>query len=199
MLVEKRMRKNPETIQPEDYLASGLVKMHKGGFRRLPVVQDGKLIGIITDRDLREHAGLLERTRVSAAMTKDLLTVTPRATLEQAAKLMLSHKISGLPVTDAGKLVGIITTSDILQAFLDILGASEEGSSRIDFLLEESHDLALASKTITDEGGEILGVGTYKEKWEESRVCYLHLRATDPNRLADVLKEKGYTVLGVHV
>jgi acetoin utilization protein AcuB len=173
--------------------------MHKGGFRRLPVVQDGKLIGIITDRDLREHAGLLERTRVSAAMTKDLLTVTPRATLEQAAKLMLSHKISGLPVTDAGKLVGIITTSDILQAFLDILGASEEGSSRIDFLLEEGHDLSLASKTIAEEGGEVLGVGTYKEKWEESRVCYLHLRATDPNRLADVLKEKGYTLLGVHV
>ena len=173
--------------------------MHKGGFRRLPVVKDGKLIGIITDRDLREHAGLLERTRVSAAMTKDLMTVTPRTTLEQAAKLMLSHKISGFPVTDAGKLVGIITTSDILQAFLDLMGASEEGSSRIDFVLEQGHDLALASKTIADEGGEVLGVGTYREKWEESRVCYLHLRATDPNRLADVLKEKGYTVLGVHV
>jgi acetoin utilization protein AcuB len=199
MLVEKRMRKNPETIAPEDYLASALVKMHKGGFRRLPVVKDGKLIGIITDRDLREHAGLLERTRVSTAMTKDLMTVTLRTTLEQAAKLMLSHKISGLPVTDAGILVGIITTSDILQAFLDVMGASEEGSSRIDFLLEEGHDLSLASKTIAEEGGEVLGVGTYREKWEESRVCYLHLRATDPNRLADVLKEKGYTVLGVHV
>lgn len=199
MLVENRMRKNPETITPEDYLAGALVKMHKGGFRRLPVIKDGKLIGIITDRDLREHAGLLERTKTSAAMTKDLMTVTPRTTLEQAAKLMLSHKISGLPVTDAGKLVGIITTSDILQAFLDVMGASEEGSSRIDFLLEQGHDLALASKTIAEEGGEILGVGTYRERWDESRVCYLHLRATDPNRLADVLKQKGYTVLGVHV
>jgi acetoin utilization protein AcuB len=194
MLVEKRMRKNPETITPEDYLASAQAKMQQGGFRRLPVVKDGKLIGIITDRDLRKHAGLLERTRVSAAMTKDLMTVTPRTTLEQAAKLMLSHKISGLPVTDAGKLVGIITTSDILQAFLDVMGASEEGSSRIDSLLEQGHDLALASKTIAEEGGEVLGVGTYREKWDESRVCYLHLRATDPNRLADVLKEKGYKV-----
>jgi acetoin utilization protein AcuB len=199
MLVEKRMRKNPETITPEDYLASALVKMHKGGFRRLPVVDDGKLIGIITDRDLREHAGLLERTKTGAAMTKDLLTVTPRATLEQAAKLMLSHKISGLPVTDRGELVGIITTSDILQAFLDVLGASEEGSSCIDFLLEEGHDLALAAKTIAEEGGEILGLGTYREKWEQDRVCYLHVRGREPNRLTDVLKEKGYTVLGVHV
>lgn len=199
MLVEKRMKKNPETITPEDYLGSALVKMHKGGFRRLPVVKGEKLVGIITDRDLREHAGLLERTKTSAAMTHDLMTVTPRTTLEQAAKLMLSHKISGLPVTDAGRLVGIITTSDILQAFLDVMGASEEGSSRIDFVLEQSHDLALASKTIAEEGGEVLGVGTYKENWDESRVCYLHVRATDPNHLADVLKEKGYTVLGVHM
>jgi acetoin utilization protein AcuB len=131
-------------------------------------------------------------------MTKDLLTVTPRATLEQAAKLMLSHKISGLPVTDAGQLVGIITTSDILQAFLDVMGASEKGSSRIDFMLDEKHDLALASQTIAEEGGEVLGVGTHKDKWEENRVCYLHLLAAEPERFADALRSKGYTVLGVH-
>jgi acetoin utilization protein AcuB len=75
MLVQNRMTKNPETISPDEFLASGLVKMRKGGFRRLPVVQDAKLIGTITDRDLREHAGLLERTKISSAMTKDLLTV----------------------------------------------------------------------------------------------------------------------------
>lgn len=199
MLVQNRMTKNPETISPDEFLASGLVKMHKGGFRRLPVVQDGKLIGIITDRDLREHAGLLERTKISSAMTKDLLTVTPRVTLEQAAKLMLSHKISGLPVTDAGKLVGMITTTDILQAFLDMLGASEEGSFRIDLLLQEGHDLALAANTIAEEGGEVTGVGIHRESWDASRVCYLHARSADPGRLADALKAKGYTVLGVHV
>ena len=198
MLVQNRMTTNPDTISPDEFLTSGLVKMHKGRFRRLPVVQDDKLIGIITDRDFREHAGLLERTKISSAMTKDLMTVTPRATLEQATKLMLSHKISGLPVTDGGKLVGIITSSDILQAFLDMLGASEEGSFRIDFVLDEKHDLALASQTIAELGGEVLGVGTHKDKWEESRVCYLHLRTADPGRLADTLETKGYTVLGVY-
>ena len=147
---------------------------------------------------VKEHAGLLERTKVSSAMTKDLMTVTPRATVEQATKLMLSHKISGLPVTDAGNLVGIITSSDILQAFLEMLGASEEGSFRIDFVLDEKHDLVLASQTIAERGGEVLGVGTHKDKWEENRVCYLHLRATDPGRFADALEAKGYTVLGVY-
>jgi acetoin utilization protein AcuB len=112
---------------------------------------------------------------------------------------MLSHKISGLPVTDAGKLVGMITTTDILQAFLDMLGASEEGSFRIDLLLQEGHDLALAANTIAEEGGEVTGVGIHRESWDASRVCYLHARSADPDRLADALKAKGYTVLGVHV
>ena len=131
-------------------------------------------------------------------MTKDLMTVTPRATVEQATKLMLSHKISGLPVTDAGNLVGIITSSDILQAFLDMLGASEEGSFRVDFVLNEKHDLAQAIETIAERGGEVLGVGTHKDKWEDSRVCYLHLRGTDPGKFAVALETKGYTVLGVY-
>jgi acetoin utilization protein AcuB len=198
MLVQNRMTNNPETISPDEFLTSGLGKMQKGGFRRLPVVKDDKLIGIITDRDLRGHAGLLERTKVSSAMTKDPMTVTPRATLEQATKLMLRHKISGLPVSDAGKLVGIITSSDMLQAFLDMLGASEEGAFRIDFVLDEKHDLVLASQTVTERGGEVLGVGTHKDKWEENRACYLHLRASDPGRFADALEAKGYTVLGVY-
>jgi acetoin utilization protein AcuB len=198
MLVEKEMSRNPETITPEAYLEEALRKMHKGGFRRLPVLEAGKLVGIITDRDLREHARLLKRTKTRSVMTKDLLTVTPRATLEQAAKLMLSHRISGLPVTDAGHLVGIITTSDILRAFLQVMGASEEGSYRIDLILDKDHDLALLSKTIAEHGGEVLGVGTHKESWEESRVGYLHLRGPDSARLADALKIQGYTVLGVH-
>ena len=117
MLVQNRMTKDPETISPDEFLAPGLVKMHTGGFRRLPVVQDGKLIGIITDRDLREHAQMLERTKTRSVMTKDLLTVTPRATLEQAAKLMLSHKISGLPVTDAGNWSGLLRPVTFCRLF----------------------------------------------------------------------------------
>jgi acetoin utilization protein AcuB len=60
MWVQNRTTKNPETISPDECLAGGLVKMHKGRFRRLPVIQGDKLIGIIADRDRREHAGLLE-------------------------------------------------------------------------------------------------------------------------------------------
>ncbi len=198
MLVSKRMKKTVVTVGPEDHLATVQKKMREGGFRRTPVVENGRLVGIVTDRDIRQHFGFLEKTKVNVAMSEKLVTVAPQTTLEEAALLLLKHKIGGLPVVEDGQLVGIITTSDILQAFLDVMGASEEGTFRIDLLLEgDGHDLSSASQIIATKGGEILGVGTYREKWEESPVFYLRLRAAEPNQVASVLKEEGYEVLGV--
>ena len=146
MLVEKQMTKNPVTVTSQDCLATAQKKMHEGHFRRLPVVEDGQLLGIVTDRDIREHKGFLEQTKVNVAMTEKLVTVTPETNLEEAAKPLLKHKIGGLPVLEKGMLVGIITTSDILQAFLGIIGASEEGTARIDLTLGGGgNDLASAS------------------------------------------------------
>jgi acetoin utilization protein AcuB len=132
MIVGRHMSKNPIVIGPDDYLSTAREKMNSAGFRRLPVVKDGKLIAIVTDRDLRQHAGFLEKTKVNAAMTETLVTVSPNDTVEKAAQLMLKHKIGGLPVVDEDKLVGIITVSDLLQTFLDVMGASDEHTARID-------------------------------------------------------------------
>jgi acetoin utilization protein AcuB len=199
MLVGKRMSKDPVTVTAEDLLIQARLKMQRGGFRRLPVVSDGQLGGIITDRDTREHAGYLDRTEVKAAMSRKPVTVTPATTLETAAQILLKRKIGGLPVMENGRLVGMITTSDVLQAFLDVMGASEETSRRIDFVLrEEGGGVAEASKIVAREGGEVLGVGTYRGKWGDTPVCYLRLRSGDANAIAKLLKEKGFEVLGVH-
>lgn len=199
MFVSQRMKTKPVTVTSEDYLAEAQEKMQAGSFRHLPVVEDGKLIGILTDRDLRQHVGQLQRTKVNAAMTENVVTVGPHATLEEAAKLLLQHKFNGLPVvTENGQLAGMITTSDILNAFLDSMGALEEGTFRIDLLIEgKERTLAGASETIARDGGEILGMGTYQEQWGGSTACYLRLRGGDPQRLADALKKDGYKVLGV--
>jgi acetoin utilization protein AcuB len=172
--------------------------MEKGNFRRLPVVSDGQLVGIITDRDVRQHVGLLDRTDVKTAMSKKPVTVTPGTTVEASAQILLKEKIGGLPVIEKNRLVGMITTSDILEAFLDVLGASEETSTRIDFVLGEGRGLAEASTIISQEGGEVLGVGTYRGKWGETPVCYLRLRSGDPEAIAKHLKDRGFDVLGVH-
>ncbi|MBI2998064.1 MAG: CBS domain-containing protein [Deltaproteobacteria bacterium] len=200
MLVGKRMSRNPVTVNTLDNLSTAKAKMRAGNFRRLPILEEGKLVGIVTEGDIREHVGNLERTEVKSCMTEGLLTVTPQTTLEEAATLLLNHKIGGLPVLEEGRLVGIITTSDVLQAFLDVMGASEPGTARIDLLLEgEETGLADASKTIVEEGGEILGVGTYRERWGESPVCYLRVRASDLEAVTRGLRKRGYNILGLHV
>jgi len=199
MLVSKRMTKDPITVTPEDLLIQARLKMQKGGFRRLPVISDGQLVGIITDRDIREHVGLLDRTEVKAAMSQKPITVIPATTVEAAAQVLLKQKIGGLPVLEKNRLIGMITTSDILQAFLDVMGASEVTSTRIDFVLQDKGGgLAEASRIISKEGGEVLGIGTYRGKWGETPVCYLRFRSGDADAIAKLLKERGFDVLGVH-
>lgn len=199
MLVGNHMKKKPVTVTPGEFLSQAREKMLQGAFRRVPVVSEGRLVGIVTDRDLRQHVGYLERTKINAVMTEQPRTVTPTTTLEEAASLLLKHKIGALPVIQEGQLVGIITTSDILQAFLDVMGASEENSIRIDFVLEgEEHGFAEASQIVSKEGGEILGVGTYRGQWADRPVCYLRLQSGDAQRIAGVLRDRGFNVLGVH-
>ena len=199
MLVSNRMTKDPITVTPDDFLINAKEKMEYGKFHRLPVMSDGRLVGIITDRDLRAHVGYLAKTKVNGAMTEKTLTVKPSATLEEAARLFLKHQIGGLPVLENGHLVGIITTSDVMKAFLDAMGASEPASARIDFILEgEEHGLMEASRIVARESSVISGVGTYREKFGENPVCYLRILGGDTERLAKALRAAGFDILGVH-
>jgi CBS domain-containing protein len=125
MEIANWMSRSPTCVRPDDNLAAAKKLMDAGRFRRLPVVESDKLIGIITERDLRQHWGYLDSTKVNAAMTPDPLTVSPRDTAENAARLMLQHKIGGLPVVDNSELVGILSTSDLIRALLNVIQATE--------------------------------------------------------------------------
>ena len=198
MLVGKHMTESPITVTPDDKLADAQKKMQDGSFRRLPVVTNGQLLGIVTDRDLRQFQGHLENTKVNAAMTEKLVTVTPQTSLEEAAKQLLEHKIGGLPVMEGEQLKGIITTSDMLEAFLDVMGATTEGTARIDLLIEgEDQNFAGASRVIESADGDILGVGTHREQWDKAPVFYIRLRSKDPGAVAKALENEGYSVLGI--
>jgi acetoin utilization protein AcuB len=99
--------------------------MEAGKFRRVLVMEKEKLIAIVTERDVREHTGYLELTKVTAAMRPNVLTVTLNQAAEDAARLMLEHKIGGLPVMKGDRVVGILTSSDLLKAFLRVVTATE--------------------------------------------------------------------------
>ncbi len=146
------MTPEPVTVMPEDSLRLARDRMAEGGFRRLPVVQSGRLVGIVTDRDLRRATNspfvlrerwyddlILDQVKVWGAMTANPVTVDASAPLVAAARLMRDHKIGGLPVVqaaahspidpgvqDEGRLVGIITETDLLDYLIELLEGETE-------------------------------------------------------------------------
>jgi len=194
------MTKNPVVVESNDRLATVRHKMDTGNFHRVPVVDEGRLVGIVSDRDLRQHIGSLEEVKVNGAMTKPAVSVTPTTMLEEAANLLVKHKIGGLPVVEQGKVVGIVTATDLLRAFAEVLGATQEGVARIDLSLDGASELAMVAQLVAQENGEILGMGAYQDEGKEGRrtVTYLRLRCDDANRVARMLTEKNYNVLAIH-
>jgi acetoin utilization protein AcuB len=118
-LVGKWMTPHPISAEPAEKLAAARTKMLAGHFRTMPVLSAGKLVGIVTDRDLRRHEGYLDHTEVRLAMTTEVATVAPSTPVHEAAKSLLERKIGALPVVEGERLVGIISTSDVLRAFLE--------------------------------------------------------------------------------
>jgi acetoin utilization protein AcuB len=138
MLVRDRMTANPTTVRPGSDPMAAQTLLRYAKFGRLPVVdENGQLVGIVTASDLElffstaPSPGVVKRQfRVDQVMTTPVVTVSPDYPLEEAAQLMLKHNISGLPVVEEGRLVGIITKSDIFAQLVEALGG-ETSSLRI--------------------------------------------------------------------
>jgi acetoin utilization protein AcuB len=126
------MTPHPVTIDPEMSVPDAAALMKKGGFRRLIVTRHRDLVGIVTDRDLREAMPsdatslsvweinfLIAQLKVKEIMTTDVVTISDDASLEQAAQIMLERRIGGLPVMNGPEIAGIVTTTDVLRAFIE--------------------------------------------------------------------------------
>jgi nucleotide-binding universal stress UspA family protein len=118
-LVARWMSSSPVTATPDEKLSALQAHMHEGGFRCAPVLDNGRLVGIITDRDVRGNMGRLDEVEARYAMTANPVTVEPTTPLHEAARILFEKKIDALPVLEDGLLVGVMTSTDILRAFLD--------------------------------------------------------------------------------
>jgi nucleotide-binding universal stress UspA family protein len=110
------MTKKPVTATPHEKLTSVAAKMHAGGFRCVSILGDGAPVGIVTDRDIRQYSNFLDQTEAFKAMSEPLITVTPLTDIREAARLLRERKIGALPVVEDGKLAGVLTTADVLEA-----------------------------------------------------------------------------------
>jgi len=140
MYVSDWMTKKVIILYPTDYLSDALSMMKQHGIKHLPVLKDGKLLGIISDRDIKEYSPskattldiyelhyLLAKTRIKDVMKAKVITTGPDTPVEEAAMIMLDRNIGCLPVLEKGQLVGIISDKDIFRALVDITGARHGG------------------------------------------------------------------------
>jgi len=139
MIVRDVMTPNPVTIGPNYSIGTALARMRRGGFRRLPVVENDKLIGIITDRDLRlamnspyvlregwYDSYLMEHIEVRSCMTANPLTLPEDSDLIEAVRMMQEQKFGGIPIVEGDQIVGILTETDLMKHLIELLQIAEE-------------------------------------------------------------------------
>ena len=208
MLVGERMTRNPITIFEDTSIDDALHTMRQRKVRRLPVLDpSGKMVGIVSDRDLLHAAPspatslsvhelhyLLAKLTVKRVMSSPVITVTSSTPLEEAARIMADNKIGGLPVTDDGQLVGIITETDIFKILLELLGARAPGV-RVTVAVQEAKGvLAQITRTLADAGANIISVATYGgSAAHESRLMF-KLSDITPEAAQQALQKLGLTI-----
>jgi acetoin utilization protein AcuB len=207
MLVQDIMQRGVIVVNPTQKLTELMHLLRRRGVRHLPVVEEGRLIGIISDRDLKGAVASLltgqggrqsespsPELTAGAVMTRPVVTVAPMFSVEEAARLMVTKKISALPVTEAGRLVGIITETDVLHLFIRALGVTEP-SSRIDVTLgEEPHGLGRAIQIAEAAGMAISSVMTLRSPVTGLREAVLRVTTINPGPAIKSLEAQGFAV-----
>jgi acetoin utilization protein AcuB len=205
MLVQDVMQTKLYTVTPETTLPEALRLTGQRGIRHLPVLEGDQLVGIVSDRDLKramaspatglaaqELAYLLDRLRIGEIMTRTVITIGAMFPVEAAARLMVQEKIGALPVTDGGRLIGLVTETDVLRLFVRAMGVGEP-SSRLDVLVgNRPHALAEVVQAVEATGAEIsslvtlAGEGGFKE-------VVLRVRTINPAPAVWSLTARGFT------
>ncbi|MBM3145166.1 MAG: CBS domain-containing protein [Chloroflexi bacterium] len=169
MLVGERMSHPVITISLDLPITEAVNLMRREHIRRTPVIKDGKLVGIVSDKDLLnaspspatslsiwEMNYLLSKITVGDVMTKEVLTITTDTPIEEAARIMADNKIGGLPVVKDDRVVGIITETDLFKIFLELMGAREFGVRVTALAPDKVGQLAALAKAVAEAGGNFV-------------------------------------------
>ncbi|MFA5552110.1 MAG: CBS domain-containing protein [Trueperaceae bacterium] len=208
MLVREWMTPDPQTVTASTPVMEAMQRLREGGFRRLPVAQNGKLIGIVTDRDLKEATPskattlsiyelnyLLSKLVVKDVMRSPVITVRADDPIEQAALLMEEHRISGLPVLENGNLVGILTITDLMRALVSFL-ALREGGKRVTVDLPDEPGVLARVANQGAPSNIVAAVTTGIQAGHKRRVV-LRAAGEGADEFADRLKAAGIEVVDV--
>jgi len=205
------MGKHPMTVKPDAPVDATLKRMKEERVRRFPVVGDeGELVGIVSQTDLLYAAPspstslsvyemhyLYSRIEVSQVMTEDVITVEHDDPIEEAARLMIDHRIGGLPVMRDGNLVGIITETDIFKAFMEMLGARDQGVRLTVLCPDRRGELAALANAVAELGGDIISVGTFWGEDARSSLITIKVANVDKDEIVEKIKAHVLEVVDV--
>jgi acetoin utilization protein AcuB len=205
------MTLDPITIDPDVTLLKALEIMGKNHFHRLPVVKDGRLVGLITEGLVNENSGkentslsiyelnyLLSRTYAKDIMITDVRTVSPDAWIEDAAEIMLQNEINVLPVVDDDKkVVGIITEKDLFKAFLKLTGYRKQGTRFVIKVEDKPGEFAKICKLFADNDANLENIGVYHSKVRGVETVVRATGEVSVEKMTEVLKDAGFEVVNV--
>jgi len=205
MLVESIMTQQVITLTPSTTLQEALDIARKHRIRHLPVVEQGSLVGLISDRDLRSatpstldcdnHQEMLRTTLVEKVMVRDVYTCHPLDFVEDAASQIYQHRIGCLPVVTNGELVGIISERDILHTLVEMMGVNVP-TSRVEIEVpDKAGMLAEISDLLRARRINASAVMVFPSQKEGYKTLIFRVRTMDPRRFIQDIQNAGYTVI----
>ena len=196
MKISALMIPDPIAVAPNSSIEEAIELMKINSIRHLPVVSaDRSLAGFVTLSDLKQGLipSMVGDVGLKDLMIKDPITVNPEDDIETAARLIYKHKIGGLPVVKKGKVVGIITETDMLRLFIDMMGILAT-SSRIDVVIgDKPGGVKKVMQIINDRGGEIMSVGMTAQQ-ADGRTYYFRLSPCETAGIRAAIEKAGFTV-----
>ena len=204
MLVKGWMTSDVITVDEDTSMMKASQIMKENNIRRIPVMRKGKLVGMITDRDIKESSPskattldvhelyyLLSELKVKDIMSKNIVTISPEDTVEKAAVKMLEHRISGLPVVnDKGKVVGVITQGDIFKVLVSLTGIYRGGIQFAFNLEDRPGSIKEVADTIRKHGGRMVSILTSYDMCDENcRHVYIRIKDIPEDKLKALAEE----------
>lgn len=200
MLVKERMSKPVISVPPEMPILDALNMLQRERIRRAPVIKEGRMVGIVSIKDLLNAAPsdatslsvwemnyLVSKIKVKDVMTRDVMIVDENTPIEEAARIMADNKVGGLPVMRDGRVVGLITETDLFKILLEFMGAREDGLRVTAVVPDQLGKLAALTEAIAEAGGSFISFGQYSGDDTTTRTVVFKVTGIDEKSIREKL------------